>query len=102
MNHVATAPFKGSQEVEINLGAWGKDEPAVLGADGQVATEAVELSILGILLLEVESGNYAKIPAMFIVFVDMAKLDGEDEGAGFEGCFFDIIVRNGNVLAFDA
>ena len=71
----------GGQQVEINLGTGGEDEPTALGADAGINTELVELGTFGSLFREIESGGNTNIPAMVIVLVDVAELDGNEDSA---------------------
>ena len=71
----------GGQQVEINLGTGGEDEPAALGADAGINTELVELGTFGTQFREIESRGYTNIPAMVIVLVDVTELDGNEDSA---------------------
>ena len=99
MNLVLDTALVGGQEVEIDLGAGGKDEPAVLGADGKVETETIHV-VDG--FVEHNTGYNTHIPAMLVVFVDVAEFDGQDDGVGAGGSFFDIVGGGSDVVASDA
>ena len=99
VNHVATAALVCGQEVEVDLGAGSEDEPPVLCADGKVEADAIHV-VDG--FANHETGDSANVPAVLVVFVDMAELDGEDNGAG-GGCFFlDVVGGGSDVVASDA
>ena len=69
------------QQVEIDLGTRREDEPAALRTDAGINTELVELGAFGSQFGEVESGGETNIPTMVIVLVDVAELDGDENGA---------------------
>ena len=88
VNHIATAALVCGQEVEVDLGAGSEDEPAVLCADGKVEADAIHV-VDG--FANHETGDGANVPAVLVVFVDMAELDGEDNGASLLTYFISII-----------
>lgn len=99
VDHVATAAFVGRKEVEVDFGAGGKDEPAVLGADGKVATETIHV-VDG--FVEHHTGDNTEIPAVFVVFIDVAEFDGENDGVSGGSGFFDIVGGCSDFIARDA
>ena len=90
----------GGQQVEINLGTGGEDEPTALGADAGINTELVELGTFGSLFWEIESGGYTNIPAMVIVLVDVAELDGNEDGIEVSGLLSTAKRVNVNCIVF--
>ena len=80
----------GGQQVEINLGTGGEDEPAALGADAGINTELVEFGTFGTQFREIESRSDTNIPAMLVVLVDVAKFDGYNDGTESFGYFFSV------------
>ena len=99
VNHVAATFRIGGEEIEVDLGAGGEDEPAVLGANSKVEADAIHV-VYGFANHEARNGT--NIPAVFVVLVDMAELDGEDDGAGGSGLFLDVVGGSSNVVASDA
>ena len=99
MNHVSAAFRIGGEEVEVYLSAGREDEPAALGADGKVETDAVHVVYR---FVEHDTRDNSDVPAVFVVFVDMAEFDGEDNGAGFGGILLTIVGGSGDVVANDA
>ncbi len=99
VDHVATAAFVGRKEVEVDFGAGGKDEPAVLGADGKIEADAIHV-VDGFANHEAWGG--ADVPAVLVVLVDVAEFEGKDDGVS-GGCgFFDIVGGCSDFIARDA
>ena len=67
----------GGQEVEVDFGTGSEDEPAVLGSDSDIATEAVEFGTFSTEFLEVETRGDTEIPAVLVVLVEVGELDGD-------------------------
>ena len=98
MNHVTAAVLVGGQEVEVDFGARGKDEPAVLGADGKVEADAIHV-VDG--FANHETGNGADVPAVLVVLVDVAEFEGKDDGTSLRTNFISIIEAGVDVVTSD-
>lgn len=99
MDLVLGAGGIGGHEVEVELGAGGEDEPAVLSAHGEVETEAVHVVLGGV---EHETGGNAKVPAVLVVLVEMGEFDGDKDCAGGRGGLLAVVGGGGDAIAQDA
>ena len=98
VDHVATAAFVGRKEVEVDFGAGGKDEPAVLGADGKIEADAIHV-VDGFANHEAWGG--ADVPAVLVVLVDVAEFEGKDDGTSLRTNFISIIETGVDVVTSD-
>ena len=98
VDHVAAAAFVGRKEVEVDFGAGGKDEPAVLGADGKIEADAIHV-VDGFANHEAWGG--ADVPAVLVVLVDVAEFEGKDDGTSLRTNFISIIETGVDVVTSD-
>ena len=89
VDHITTTTLICGQEVKVDFGTRGENEPAALSANCNIKTETIHV-VWGSLIYHY-SRNCANIPTMIVVFVYVAKFNRKDNSTSFS-CFLIYII----------
>ncbi len=80
MDHITTATLVCGEDVKVDLGTRGENEPAALSANCNIKTETIH--VVWCVLIYHYTWGRPNIPTVFVVFVYVAEFNGKDNRTG--------------------